>query len=129
MNVLVIYFKKELKLFCVFACAQRIFFFFKFFTRCVKNFLREAQFKHYPDCSATLRPLPGEKNIIRVEQYHLALWRYRGGHPVPRATSSYDGGLQKYANIFVNVQFFSAHFTFTYPFQTTKSQVLSDLHP
>jgi len=67
--------------------------------------------------------------IIRVAQYTLALWHYRGGHPVPRATSLYDGGLQIYANILADVGFFSPLFTFAYPFQTTKSQVLSDLHP
>jgi len=94
-----------------------------------KYFLREAQFKHYPDCSATLRPFPGEKNIIRVEQHHLALQHYRGGHPVPRAASSYDGSLLTYANILVNLGFLSLLFTFANPFQTTKSQVLSDLHP
>jgi hypothetical protein len=38
------------------------------------------------------------KNIIRVEQYHLAFEHYRGGHPVPRAQSLYDGDLQINAN-------------------------------
>jgi len=60
---------------------------------------------------------------MRVAQYTLALWRYRGGHPVPRATSLYDGGKQIYADIFVYVGFFSLHFAF-YPFQITKSQGL-----
>ena len=44
------------------------------------------------------------KNIIRVEHDHLALLHYSGGHPVPRAESLYDGGLQIYANILVNVE-------------------------
>ncbi len=66
---------------------------------------------------------------MRVAQDHLALQHYRGGHPVPRAASLYDGGIQIYANILAFVGFFSPHFTFAYPFQTTKSQVLSDLHP
>jgi hypothetical protein len=66
---------------------------------------------------------------MRVAQYTLALQHYQGGHPVPLAASLYDGGLQTYANTFANVGFFSPHFTFSNPFQTTKSQVLSDLHP
>ena len=81
-------------------------------------------FKHYPDCSATLHPSPGEKNIIRVEQYHLALQHYRGGHPVPRVASSYDGGLLIYANILANVGFFSLLFAYFNSIQTAKSQDL-----
>lgn len=60
---------------------------------------------------------------MRVAQYTLALWRYRGGHPVPRATSLYDGSYYTNADLYNNVGFFSLHFAF-YPFQITKSQGL-----
>jgi len=52
------------------------------------------------------------ENIIRVEQCHLVVERYRGGHPVPRAQSLYDGGLHKSTNTYVNAGFFSLLFTF-----------------
>ena len=65
-----------------------------------------------------------KKNIIRVEQYHLALQHYRGGHPVPRVASSYDGGLLIYANILANVGFFSLLFAYFNSIQTAKSQDL-----
>jgi hypothetical protein len=74
--------------------------------------------------SHTLPVDRAKKDIIRVEHCHLALQHYSGGRPVPRAASLYDGGIQKYANIFAYVQVFSAHFAFLYPFQTIKSQGL-----
>jgi len=50
------------------------------------------QFKYYADCSVTLCPDSGkESSIMRVAQTTSALEHYRGGHPVPRAQSLYDG--------------------------------------
>lgn len=92
--------------------------------------MKHEVFKHYSDCSATLRPSPGEKMyIIRVEQHTTALEHYSGGCPIPRAPSSYNGGQQVYAIIPIDVRVLSSHFTFIFPFQTAQSQVLSDLHP
>jgi len=47
---------------------------------------------------------------MRVAQYTLALEHYRGGHPVPRAQSLYDGDVRIYANKLTHVGFFSPHF-------------------
>ena len=66
---------------------------------------------------------------MRVAQYTLALQRYRGGHPVPRAASLYDGGVYIYANKRTHVGLISPLFAYN-PIQTTKSQGLqSDPHP
>jgi hypothetical protein len=73
---------------------------------------REA-LRYYLDCSVTLCPSRAKK----IEHYlsctiHLALQHYRGGHPVPRAVSLYDGGPLVYANILANVGYFSLLFAF-----------------
>ena len=75
-------------------------------------------------------PRAGEKvKLSELNIYHLALQHYRGGRPVPRAASSYDGGKQIHANILAYVGFFSLLLAYPYPIQTTKSvKGLSDLH-
>jgi hypothetical protein len=70
-----------------------------------------------------------KKDIIRVEHCHLALQHYRGGRPVPRAASLYDGGIQIYANIFVYVQVLPAHFAFLSFSNNQIAGLTSDLHP
>jgi hypothetical protein len=121
--------KKELTLFCVFAFAQRIFSFLTII-KIYEYFARSAKFKHYPDRFSHTLPVAGQrKNIIRVESCHTAVEHYRGGCPIPRAPSLYNGGLYKSAITCIDVGFFSPLFTFSNPFQTTKSQGLSDLHP
>jgi len=75
--------------------------------------LREAQFKHYPDRFSHTLPVAGQrKNIIRVESCHTAVEHYRGGCPIPRAPSLYNGGLCISAITYIDVGFFSPHFAF-----------------
>jgi hypothetical protein len=69
-------------------------FFFSESIKVIELIIIAKQFKYYADCSVTLCPDQGkDKSIMRVAQYTLALQRYRGGHPVPRAASLYDGGV------------------------------------
>lgn len=76
-------------------------------------------------------PVSGQRNIIRVEQYHLALQHYSGGQPVPRAASLSDGGLHKHASECANVRFFSSLLALLLPFltQQTGSLGVSDHRP
>ena len=39
--------------------------------------------------------------------YTVAIWHYRGGHPVPRAKSLYDGYHVAFATTLRNIGFFS----------------------
>jgi len=41
--------------------------------------------------------------LSELHNITLALQHYRGGHPVPRAVSLYDGGSQTNANLLANV--------------------------
>lgn len=78
-----------------------------------KFFLREAQFKIIQIVTVTLCPLPGkEKSLSESNHVTQRYGNYRGGCPVPRATSLYNGGKQIYAITLVYVGFFSPHFAY-----------------
>ena len=69
------------------------------------------------------------ESIMRVAQYTLALQRYRGGHPVPRAASLYDGGVQIYANKLTHVGYFSLLFALFFFSNNQIAGLSSDRHP
>ena len=75
-------------------------------------------------------PRPGkDKSIMRVAQYTLALQRYRGGHPVPRAASLYDGGVYIHANKCTHVGYFSLLFALFFFSNNQIAGLSSDRHP
>jgi hypothetical protein len=59
---------------------------------------------------------------------HIALWHYRGGRPVPRATSYHDGSLHTHAIVYANVWFFSTHLAFSAPYNNQTAAFCSQ-HP
>ena len=69
------------------------------------------------------------ESIMRVAQYTLALQHYRGGHPVPRAASLYDGGVYIYANKCTHVGYFSLLFAFLFFSNNQIAGLSSDRHP
>ena len=105
-------------------------FFFKKFTRCANFFCAKRNLRlsrslqsHFARCRAKKKSL-SESNHV-TQRYG----NYRGGCPVPRATSLYNGGKQIYAITLVYVGF-SPLISPINPFQTAKSQGLdSDHHP
>jgi len=75
-------------------------------------------------------PRPGkDKSIMRVAQYTLALQHYRGGHPVPRAASLYDGGVYIYANKCTHAGYFSLLFALLFFSNNQIAGLSSDRHP
>ena len=69
------------------------------------------------------------ESIMRVAQYTLALQRCRGGHPVPRAASLYDGGVYIYANKRTHVGLISPLFALFFFSNNQIAGLSSDRHP
>jgi hypothetical protein len=59
--------------------------------------------------------------LSELNMYTVAIWHYRGGHPVPRAKSLYDGNQHIFATIHADLGFFSLLFPLR-SFQTIKRQ-------
>ena len=120
-----LFIKNELALVCVFACrsTQIVFFLIDLHCNCEAIQVLCRLFSH------TLPRTGKDKSIMRVAQYTLALQRYRGGHPVPRAASLYDGGVQIYANKLTHVGYFSLLFALFFFSNNQIAGLSSDRHP